>query len=184
MRWWHAFLPLTTSHFLSVLRISDLGNYLLLLCKPWLSFLLFSWSLCAKLLVCFSQLTSPSLTNAHSAVTVQIPAAFTGTSHSPVQLVSAGLGFSEGSCSRAGYRPIETCLVAQPCLPQGGGEEEKLSVEIYWLWRPHDFLLNMKIPSIIRIIVSKPPVRPFIIYLNITGSEVFFLSVTSVHHLP
>lgn len=30
-----------------------------------------------------------------------------------------------------------------------GGEEQKLSVEIYWLWRPHDFLLNLKIPSII-----------------------------------
>lgn len=77
-------------------------------------------SFCSKLLMCFSHFTSASLANAHEQWGVQIPAAFTGTGHTPVQLEPAGLGFSECSCGGAGYRPIETCLVAQPCLPQGG----------------------------------------------------------------
>lgn len=165
MRWWHAFLPLSTSHFLSVSRVPNLGNYLLLLCKPRLPFLLPRGLFLCKAFDVFQPVDFSLSDQRTQAVTLQIPAAFTGTSHIPVQLVSAGLGFS---CSRAGCRPIETCLVAQPCLPQGGVKNRN-SVEIYWLWRPHDFLLNLKISS---VIVSKPPVQPFIICLNIAGSEV------------
>lgn len=168
VRWWHAFLPLSTSHFLSVSRVPDLGNFLLLLCKPWPSFLLPCGLFLHKAFDVFQPVDFSPSDQCTQAGMLQIPAAFSGTSHIPVQLVFAGLGVS---CSTAGYRPIETCLVAQPCLPQGGGEKQKLSVEIYWLWKPHDFLLNLKIPS---IIISKPPVQAFMIYLNIAGSEVFF----------
>lgn len=51
-----------------------------------------------------------------------------------------------------------------------GGEEQKPSVESYWLGRSRDFLLNWKIPSKRRIIASESPVRLFIIYLNIAWS--------------
>lgn len=119
VRWWHAFLPLSTSHFLSVSRVLDLGNYLLLLCKPWLSVPLPRGLFLPKAFDVFQPVDFSLSDQCTQAVTLQIPAAFAGTGHIPAQLVSAGLGFS---CSRAGYRPIETCLVAQPCLPQGGGK--------------------------------------------------------------
>lgn len=84
---------------------------------PFLSLMFF---FCTMLLVYFIQLTSTPSHQCTQTVTVQITAAFIGPSHNLIQLVSAGLGFSEGSCSRAGCRLIETCLVVQPGLPQGG----------------------------------------------------------------
>jgi len=83
----------------------------------FLSLMLF---FCTMPLVYLIQLNSTLFQQRAQLVMVQITAAFTGTNHNVIQLVSAGLGFSEGSCGRAGCRPIETCLVVQPGLPRGG----------------------------------------------------------------
>lgn len=94
---------------------------------------------CIMLLVHFILLTSTLSHQCTQSVTVQITAAFIGTNHNPIQLLSAGLGFSEGSCGRAGCRPIETCLVVQPGLPQGGVKNRNRlwkftdSLKISWL---------------------------------------------------
>lgn len=59
-----------------------------------------------------------------------------------------------------------------------GGEEQKLSVEIYWDWRPHDFLLNLKIPSII-FLNQLCSLSLFTSILQ--GQRYFFLSVCQWH---
>lgn len=60
---------------------------------------------------------------------------------------------------------------------KGGWRTETICGNLLTLWRSHDFLLNLKIPSTTGIIVSKPPMQPFIIYLSIAWSLAFFLSV-------
>lgn len=57
---------------------------------------------------------------------------------------------------------------------KGGWRTETICGNLLTLWRSHDFLLNLKIPTATRIIVSKPPVPPFIIYLNIAWSVAGF----------
>lgn len=134
-----------------------------------------SWSLFAQSFWC----VSASLANGHEQWGVQIPAAFTGTGHTPVQLEPAGLGFSECSCGGAGYGPIETCLVAQPCLPQGGVKNRNCLWK-FTDWRPHDFLLNLKIPSIIFL----NQLCSLSLFTSILQGQRYFLSVTPVHLLP
>ena len=63
---------------------------------------------------------------------------------------------------------------SQVCHEEGW-RTETVCGNLLTLWRSHDFLLDLNIPS--TIIVSKLPVQPFIIYLNIAWSVAFFLSV-------
>lgn len=65
---------------------------------------------------------------------------------------------------------------------KGGWRTETVCGNLLTLWRSHDFLLNLTIPSTTRIIVSKLPAWSFIIYLNIAWSVAFFLSV--IDHSP
>lgn len=103
----------------SVVRLSDLGNCVHL-CTPQQFFLIPRAPFYTMPLVYFIQLTSTLPHQRTQWVRVQITAASVGTNQSPIQLLSAGLGFSRGSCGRAGSRPIETRLVVQAGLPQGG----------------------------------------------------------------
>lgn len=102
---------------------------------PLLSVMLF---LCTILLR-FIPLTSALSHQRTKLMMVQITAAFVGTYNNTIQLLPAVLGFSKGSCGWAGCRLIETCLVVQPGLPQGGVKNRNQlwkftdSLKISWL---------------------------------------------------
>lgn len=179
VRWWHAFLPLSTSHFLSVSRIPDPGNYLLLLCKPWLSLLLPRGLFFEQSFWCVSASWLRLSDQCTQAVTVQIPAAFTGAGHSPAQLVLLGWDFPRAPAAEQVTDRLRHVWWLSHVCHKGGWKTETLygnllTLKTAWLLaKSEKFQHNF----------SKPPVQPFIIYLS-TAVRGIFLSVTLVHHLP
>lgn len=130
--------------FLSVSWVPDLGNYLLLLCKPWFSFLLARGLFLHKAFDVFQPLW-PMHTSSERCKSL---------------LPLLALAIPQYSWCLLGWdfpsAPVEEQVTdwlrhvgGSAMFATRGGEEQKLTVEIYWLWRPHDFLLNLKIPSII-----------------------------------
>lgn len=108
-----------------------------------------SWSLFwAKLLMCFSQLTSASLTNAHKqwrCKSLQPLLALAIAQHS----WCCWAGIFRGLLQQSRLQTDWDMFGGSAMFATRGGEKQKLSMEIYWLWRSHDFLLNLKSPSII-----------------------------------
>lgn len=148
-----------------IVYISSTNHY-----YPFLSLMLL---FCTMFFVYFIQLTS-TLSHQHTQmVTVQITVAFIGTNRNPTELVSAGLGFSEGSCGRL-QTNWDMSGGSARFATRWGWRTESVCGNLLTLWRSHDFLLNLKIPSVRRIIISKLPGQPFIIYLNTAWSVAFF----------
>lgn len=139
-----------------------------------------SWSLFwAKLLMCFSQLTSASLTNAHKqwrCKSLQPLLALAIAQHSWCCWAGIFRGLLQQSRLQTDWDMFGGSAMF---ATRGGWKTETLYGNLLTLKTA--WLLAKSVKS--QHNFSKPPVQPFIIYLS-TAVRGIFLSVTLVHHLP